>query len=120
MTQDLESLGLPHTFFPYYPNEPLPGHIDRIVTAGEQSLVPSQLKGTPVIDIGLRFISLETIYTLFDHFKIPYTHATLARYYMRTAMMLSEKWPFSVKNGSGGHPGSVSERTRLLPSHLRT
>lgn len=97
MTQDLESLGLPHTFFPYYPNEPLPGHIDRIVTAGEQSLVPSQLKGTPVIDIGLRFISLETIYTLFDHFKIPYTHATLARYYMRTAMMLSEKWPFFGK-----------------------
>lgn len=93
MTADLKALGLGHEFFPYYPDEPLPEDIDRVVTAGERMLVPGKLKGTPVIDIGLRFISLESIYTLFDHFQIPYTHATLARHYMRTMMMLSEKWP---------------------------
>ena len=93
MTRDLQSLGLGHTFFPYYPSEPLPPDIHRVVTAGERMLVPPQLKEIPIIDIGLRFISLESIYALFDHFNIAYTHAALARKYMRTAMMLSDKWP---------------------------
>ena len=98
LTKDLESLGLSHTFFAYYPNDPLPDHIDRVVTAGERSLVPSSLKDKPIIDLGLRFVSLETVYELFDHFKLAYTHAALARYYMRTMMMLSEKWPFFGKD----------------------
>ncbi len=93
MTADLQALGLGHDFFPYYPDEALPEDIDWVVTAGERVLVPTRLKGTPLIDIGLRFISLESVYTLFDHFEIPYAHATLARHYMRTMMMLSEKWP---------------------------
>lgn len=93
MTRDLRNLDLEHTFLPYYPDRPLPGDIDLVVTAGERMLVPSQLKDKPVLDIGLRFISLETVYMLFDHFNLPYTHAALARHYMRTMMMLSEKWP---------------------------
>jgi DNA-binding NtrC family response regulator len=93
MTRDLESFGLDHQFFPYYPEAPLPREIDRVVTAGERMLVPPSLTGIPVIDIGLRFICLETVYTLFDHFEIPYTHAGLARHYMGTMMMLSDKWP---------------------------
>ncbi|MCP4115099.1 MAG: AAA domain-containing protein [Desulfobacteraceae bacterium] len=93
MTKDLESFGLDHRFFPYYPDEPLPQEIDRVVTAGERMLVPLTLTGIPVIDIGLRFISLDTVYAIFDHFGIPYTHACLARHYMRTMMMLSDKWP---------------------------
>ncbi len=93
MTRDLENLGLDHQFFPYYPEAPLPKGIDRVVTAGERMLVPSSLTGIPVIDIGLRFLSLETVYSLFDYFEIPYTHADLARHYMGTMMMLSEKWP---------------------------
>ncbi|MBI9091668.1 MAG: sigma-54-dependent Fis family transcriptional regulator [Desulfobacterium sp.] len=93
MTRDLDGFGLDHQFFPYYPEAPLPKGIDQVVTAGERMLVPASLTGIPVIDIGLRFISLETVYTLFDHFEIPYTHADLARHYMGTMMMLSEKWP---------------------------
>lgn len=93
MTKDLETLGLGQEFIPYYPEEALPEGIDMVVTAGERMLVPPRLKQTPIIDIGLRFISLETVYALFDHFSIPYTPAALARHYMRTMMMLSEKWP---------------------------
>ena len=93
MTKELQNLGLDHKFFPYYPDEPLPKDINLVITAGERMLVPTNLKGKPIIDIGLRFISLETVYALFDHFNIPYTHADLARHYMRTMMMLSEKWP---------------------------
>jgi hypothetical protein len=93
MTADLKSLGLNHDFFPYYPDEPFPEDIDRVVTAGERMLVPTKLKDTPLIDIGLRFISLESVYALFDYFEIPYTYASLARHYMRTMMLLSEKWP---------------------------
>jgi len=98
MTADLKGLGLNHHFFPYYPDEPLPEGIDQVVTAGERMLVPTLLKDTPLIDIGLRFISLESVFALFDHFKISYTHATLARHYMRTVMMLSEKWPVLGEN----------------------
>jgi len=93
MIEELQGLQLGHTFFPYYPDEPLEKEIDWVVTAGERALIPIQLKDKPIIDIGLRFISLETVYTLFDHFNLPHTHAALARHYMRSMMMLSEKWP---------------------------
>jgi len=98
MLRELQDLEFGHTFFPYYPDESLPDDIDWIVTAGERALVPLQLKDKPIIDIGLRFISLETVYVLFDYFNIAYTHSVIARHYMRTMMMLSEKWPVLGKD----------------------
>jgi len=110
MVQDLNKLELNHTFIPYYPDEPLAGEIDWVVTAGERMLVPTELKSKPIIDIGLRFISLETVYSLFDHFSISYSHSDLARKYMRTMMMLSEKWPVL---GRDTHRQSAWFGTRL-------
>ncbi|MFV0436262.1 MAG: sigma 54-interacting transcriptional regulator [Desulfopila sp.] len=98
MTNDLEGMGLSHTFFSYRPDQPLPASIDLIVTAGEHGLIPHELGDRPVIDIGLRFISLETVFKLMDHFALPYSHAELARHYAQTMMMLSAKWPTLGRN----------------------
>ena len=93
MTRELEAMGLDHEFVPYYPDRELPRDIDYVVTAGERMLVPQALEDKPIIDIGLRFISLDSVYDLFEHFGLAFSHAALARHYMRTMMMLSEKWP---------------------------
>lgn len=103
MTTDLKDLDLGHEFIPYYPDQPVAESIDFIVTAGEQPLVPSTLSSIPVIDIGSRVISLNTVFTLFDYFKIPGTHAKIARHYMQTMVMLSKRWQ-RLSKGKLEHP----------------
>jgi DNA-binding NtrC family response regulator len=93
MLQDLSAMNLPFNFVGYYPGQEIPSNIDYIVTSGERALVPAQFQGVPIIDCGLRFISLATIYSLFVHFNIPYDPASLARKYLQTVVTLSEKWP---------------------------
>ena len=98
MTKELDALGLDHIFLPFYPDAPLPDQIDYVVTAGERMLVPRELKNCPIIDIGLRFITLETVFQLFDHFGLGYAPAQLAQHYMRTMMVVSKKWPVLGQN----------------------
>lgn len=120
MTQDLENMDLGHEFIPYYPDTPFPENIDYVVTAGERMLVPSSLESTPIIDIGLRFMSLATIYELFEYFAIPYNHADLARHYMRTMMLLSLKWPIlgnSPIEVSMGDEQGFSGLTQVITRH---
>ena len=93
MTRELEALGLDHTFVPYHPDQDLPQDIDYVVTAGERMLVPPALSHCPVMDIGLRFISISTVFHLFALFGLEIQPADLARHYMRTMMMVSERWP---------------------------
>lgn len=93
MLQDLSVMDLPHEFVGYYPGQQITGEIEGIVTSGERALIPLELQDLPVIDCGMRFISLETIFFLFNHFSIPYTPAPLARKYLQIVVMLSEKWP---------------------------
>lgn len=93
MVEDLLAMNLPFDFTGYYPGQQIPDNIECIVTSGERSLIPLDLQQLPVIDCGLRFISLATIFSLFSHFDIPYDPASLARKYQQTMVTLSEKWP---------------------------
>ncbi len=93
MTGEMNDMGLPHTFLPFYPDKPLPENIDYVVTAGERVLVPRALKDRPLINVGQRFISLDTVFRLFRHFGMDFEAADLSRHYMRTMMTISEKWP---------------------------
>ncbi len=93
MMHDLEEMHLPHTFIGYYPGQPVPDGVDHIVTSGERALIPSELQHIPVIDCGIRFISLETFARLFSHFNIPIEPSRLARLYQKMAVSLSERWP---------------------------
>lgn len=67
--------------------------LDYVVTAGERPLILPALSHLPVMDIGLRFISLSTVFQLFAHFGLEIRPPDLARHYMRTMMGISEKWP---------------------------
>ncbi len=93
MLHDLSAMNLSFDFEGYYPGQDIPEKIEYIVTSGERALVPAQLRHLPIIDCGLRFISLTTIFSLFDHFGIPYNPALLARKYLQTVVTLSERWP---------------------------
>lgn len=92
MTMDLKRLELGHDFFPYYPDETIPENIEFVITAGEQPLVPASLGGIPVIDIGSRVISLESVMALFEKIGMNDPPSDIARHYMRTMMALSQKW----------------------------
>lgn len=93
MVEDLLAMNLPFDFTGYYPGQQIPENIECIVTSGERSLIPDNLQHLPVIDCGMRFISLATIFSLFSHFDIPYDPASLARKYQQTVVTLSKKWP---------------------------
>ena len=118
MVMELEKLDLGQTFLPFYPDREVPPDIDLVVAAGERLMVPPELAEKPLLDIGLRFLSLDTVYTLYDHFKLPYSHADLARHYMKTMMFVSEKWPVLGKNqyqkpGAKKRPNPCRARTRF-------
>ncbi len=98
MCRELEALDLGQTFLPFYPDREIPEDIDLVVTAGDRVLVPPTLTAKPLMDIGLRFLSLKTVYALYDHFKLAYDPADLARHYMKTMLFLTEKWPVLGKN----------------------
>lgn len=93
MLDDLCAMALPFDFVGYYPGQQIPENIECIVTSGERSLIPVGLQNIPVIDCGLRFISLATIFYLVTHFGIPHNPASLARKYLQTVVILSGKWP---------------------------
>jgi len=93
MLRDLEGMDLSHTFVGYYPGQPVPDGVDYIITSGERGLIPLKLQHLPVIDCGVRFVSLETFARLCRHFGVGFKFPKLARAYQKMAVMLSERWP---------------------------
>lgn len=93
MLRDLLALGLQQHFVGYFPGERVPEDIDCIVTSGEQGIIPAELRHLPVIDCGLRVVSLETIFRLCRHFSLPFDPAILARKYQQAMVTLAERWP---------------------------
>ncbi len=92
-TREIQGLGLGHEYLPWRPDERPPEGIDLVVTPGERQLVPPEIGPVPIIDIGPRVVSLATIYTLFDHFRLEYDAADLAQQYIRVMLLLPETWP---------------------------
>ena len=93
MLADLQALHLEQQFIGYSPGQEVPKDIDRIITSGEQALIPSELRNLPVIDCGLRTISLETIFRLHHHFSLAFEAVVLARRFQQVMVSLSERWP---------------------------
>ena len=93
MLADLRALRLEQQFFGYSPGQEVPKDIERIITSGEQALIPMDLRGLPVIDCGLRTLSLETVFQLHRHFALEFEPAVLARKFQQVMVSLSERWP---------------------------
>ncbi|NNG01998.1 MAG: sigma-54-dependent Fis family transcriptional regulator [Desulfobacteraceae bacterium] len=80
-----------HEYIPYYPGEPIPGEIDLTITAGEEGMVPQE--AGRVIDIGLRVVNPETIFSISDYFHLDYLPGQLTDLYMKSLLRLAKEWP---------------------------
>jgi DNA-binding NtrC family response regulator len=76
-----------HEYFPYNPDELIPGNIDYILTPGELDLLPAGL--IKVINIGPRILDIETFYDIANALGVHYNQAQIAKRYIKSLVSLS-------------------------------
>ncbi|MDN4075962.1 sigma 54-interacting transcriptional regulator [Fictibacillus terranigra] len=86
--ETLQEIVFEHTYYPYYPDQPLPGKIDYVLTPGEKHLVPTGL--AEVIDIGPRVVALETVYELFQVLGLEDKHSLVIKRYMKSLLSITK------------------------------
>ena len=84
--KELKQSVFEHNYYPYYPDEEIPGFIDYVVTPGEAYLIPKGIAN--VIDIGIRVVDIETVIEIYKYFNIQYNEPVLFKRYMKSLVSL--------------------------------